>query len=516
MARHVTIVGRSTGTASDSQSGVEDQATRSAVGAAPATAPVVTALSSSTVSRSSSPPAAVGSDLAVADSVGLVHVRSGPLPSALVRPDSPGEVLAPPLAPASPPGAFSPGNGPRRRRRRRTPWPIPILAVVSMSVGLVVQIGRPLPRASLALVRSAPITVSGTAPALPWPTSGQAAVAVPAAGVLVSPSAETPVPIASLTKMMTALVILRDHPLGVSAPGPSIVMSAADQENSAADSANDDTFVPVTAGESLTERQLLDGLLVHSANDFAYALALWDAGSVPAFVAKMNATAASLGMRQTTYVDSNGLDAGDVSTPVDQLKLAEVAMTVPIFAAVVAQPTITEPGAGELSNYVPVVGTQGVVGVKSGFTQAAMGCLVLAADRQVGGRQVLMLAALTGQQGFDPLGTADTGALALVDAATGGLRWQTLVSAGRRQGSLAASWTGRRSTMVTGASVTALVWPGTRWSSTLTPRSLPTSVAAGRTVATLTLSNGSIRLSVPVRTTRAVPPPSMGWRLIHG
>ena len=54
--------------------------------------------------------------------------------------------------------------------------------------------------------------------------------------------------------------------------------------------------VEIQAGEVLTERQALDGMLVHSANDLAYTLACWDAGSVPAFVAKMNATAASLGM----------------------------------------------------------------------------------------------------------------------------------------------------------------------------------------------------------------------------
>ena len=68
-------------------------------------------------------------------------------------------------------------------------------------------------------------------------------------------------------------------------------MTAADQAEASAEEGAGATNVPVQPGEKLTERQLLNGLLVHSANNFADVLARWDAGTVPAFVAKMNATA---------------------------------------------------------------------------------------------------------------------------------------------------------------------------------------------------------------------------------
>jgi len=384
-----------------------------------------------------------------------------------------------------------------------------------MTVALALQVGHSVPPLSMSLAKQGTLTAAGAVPPLPWPSAGQAAVAVPAAGVFVSPGPETPVPVASLTKMMTALVVLRDHPLGASDSGPKVVITMGDQQDAAADSANNDTSIPVTAGESLTERQLLDGLLVHSANDFADALATWDAGSIPAFVAKMNATAASVGMTQTQYVDPNGISTGDTSTPVDQLKLAQVAMNIPAFAAVVAQPSITEPMAGLLSNYVSDIGTQGVVGIKSGFTQAAMGCVVLAADRQVAGRQVLILAAVTGQPGFDPLDVAQAGALSLIDAAVGGLQVVTLAPAGRLEGWLAAPWTTTRSRLVTGSSASAVVWPGTTWSSSLLARRVTRSVNAGQVVATLDFSDGNQDLSVPVRSTRALPPPSIAWRVLH-
>jgi D-alanyl-D-alanine carboxypeptidase (penicillin-binding protein 5/6) len=392
-----------------------------------------------------------------------------------------------------------------------------VLAVVAMTVGLVLQLGGGAPSATVVLSPPRLLAVGGSAPALPWPATGQAALAIPAAGVALSPFPGRPAPVASLTKMMTALVVLRDHPVGPRSPGPKVVMTAADQQDAAADSAGNDTEIPVTAGEVLTERQLLDGLLVHSANDFADALARWDAGSTEAFVAKMNATAAALGMAQTHYADANGISAADTSTPRDQLKLAEAAMAVPAFAAVVAQPAIAEPGAGVLANYVPLVGSYGVVGVKSGFTQAAMGCVVLAVDRLVDGRPVQLLVALTGQQGVDPLQAASASALALADAAAGALRFETLVPAGQVEGSITAPWTDRRPRLTTDRAAAAWVWPGTRWSATLHAARLGAGVAAGQEVATLTLTlaGGGQQVSVPVVSSGEVRSPSRGWRLVH-
>jgi D-alanyl-D-alanine carboxypeptidase (penicillin-binding protein 5/6) len=391
-----------------------------------------------------------------------------------------------------------------------------VAAALSMAAGLGLQLSRPLPSVHVEGVATVDVSIAGTPPALPWPATGQAAVSVPEAGVVVASGPETAAPIASLTKIMTAYLVLHDHPVGPSEAGPDIVMSAADQQDAAGDAARNDTSVPVTAGESLTERQLLDGLLVHSANDFADALARWDSGSLTAFVAKMNAAAAALGMTATHYTDPSGIDAGDVSTPRDQLRLASLAMTDPTFAAVVAQPTVTEPGAGLLGNYVPAVGTDGVVGVKSGFTAAAQACVVLAADRQVGGHSVTVLAAITGENGgWAPIEAADASGLALLDAAAGALQWRTLVSSGQRLGHLSAPWTRREPALYSAGSLTVLTWPGTRWTSSMVPWPLSHVVRPGATVATLTVTNGPRRFIVPVHSAAGITPPSLGWRLEH-
>lgn len=404
----------------------------------------------------------------------------------------------------------------RRRRRRRFPWPIPLLALLTMGAVLVLQVGRPVPSPTLRSQAPATFSVGGTAPSPAWPSVGQAAVAVPDAGLLLQSGGESPVPIASLTKIMTAYVVLRDHPMAAAANGPNIVMSAVDEADSAANARANATSIPVVAGQSWNERQLLDGLIVHSANDFADSLARWDAGSLPAFVAKMNQEAAALGMRGTHYADPSGIDQAGVSTAADQLRLTAAAMSIPAFAAVADQPSITVPGVGFLANYVPVVGTQGVVGVKSGFTQAAMGCVVLAAERQVAGRQVLVLAALTGQQsGVDPIRPAENAGIRLIDTVTGGLQVRQLVATGRRVGTVHAPWSQAAIPLTTGAGVTALVWPGDEVRFTLHVADLGTKLRTGERVGRLTVHQGTQHYDVPVIAGGGFAAPSLHWRFSH-
>jgi D-alanyl-D-alanine carboxypeptidase (penicillin-binding protein 5/6) len=392
-----------------------------------------------------------------------------------------------------------------------------IAVFLAVTAALVVsRLGAAVPGPALTAVVHREVVGSGVPPALPWPSVGQGAVSVPGAGVLVQSGAERPVPVASLTKIMTAYIVLRDHPVAPTASGPSLTMGPVDVAEAARDAARNDTSVPVQVGERLTERQLLNGLMVHSANNFADTLARWDAGSIPGFVAKMNAEAAALGMTSTHYVDADGVHAGSVSTAADQLRLVARAMTIPTFAAVVDQQTITEPLTGLLANYVQAVGTDGVIGVKSGFTQAAMGCVVLAADRTVDGRRVLVLAAVTGQRGFDALGAAQSVALRLIDRAAAALRLGSVVPAGAQVATVRTRWGGGApaSVVVAPKPVTLLEWPGTTVVWRVVPRRrLSVPLAAGAPVGTLVVSDGTERVVQQVHSRQQVGAPPAAWRL---
>jgi D-alanyl-D-alanine carboxypeptidase (penicillin-binding protein 5/6) len=390
---------------------------------------------------------------------------------------------------------------------------VAVVVLVAVVVFAAVQLGRPFP--AVAMQRALPATtpVAGATPALPWPAAGEAAVAVPQLGVSVQSGPEAAVPIASLTKIMTAYLTLRDHPLAPSAQGPLLTMSAADQAEAAADEAAGATNVAVQPGEQLSERQLLNGLLVHSANNLADVLARWDAGTLPAFISKMNVTAAALGMTHTHYADASGLDPGTSGTAGDELLVAQAAMDIPTFAAVVDQPSVTLPIAGLLTNYVSSVGTDGIVGVKSGFTEAAMGCLVLAGERTVAGHRVLVLAAVTGQPGADPLDVANGVDERLIDAVASGLRPVPVTAGGIRVGAVTRPWSDRSVPVVASRAITLLAWPGQDPRLALSTGPLHPGVEAGARVGSLSASIGRERVVVPLLVKASLKGPSVSWRL---
>jgi D-alanyl-D-alanine carboxypeptidase (penicillin-binding protein 5/6) len=146
-----------------------------------------------------------------------------------------------------------------------------------------------------------------------------------------------------------------------------------------------------------------------SADNMAWILARWDVGSQAAFAARMNAAARSLAMTGTSYTDPSGLDPSTTSTAADQVRLGMAAMQVPALAAITAESTAVVPVAGVVRNTNALLGRDGIVGLKTGSTQAAGGCLLVAAWQQVNEHNILIVAATFGQPG--PAGTILANAL---------------------------------------------------------------------------------------------------------
>lgn len=114
---------------------------------------------------------------------------------------------------------------------------------------------------------------------LAWPREGEAAVAVEGVGSLGASGSGAPVPIASLAKVITAYLVLRDHPLEPGEEGFEIEISQADVEETQQRLALNQSVVAVEAGEVLSERQALVALLLPSANNIAALLAVHEAAS---------------------------------------------------------------------------------------------------------------------------------------------------------------------------------------------------------------------------------------------
>jgi len=280
-----------------------------------------------------------------------------------------------------------------------------VLAVLAGIAGVAVtMVWRSSPSAQSA---GPPPTPLAQPPAslgpVPWPEAGASAADITGLGVVAGPGAHRRVPIASVAKVMTAYIVLRDHPLTPGQPGPDIVVQAGEAAAYPAEVRDGDSLVPVAAGERVSERQALEALLLPSADNMAWILARWDAGSLAGFVARMNAAARALGMTATRYTDPSGLAASTVSSAADQVVLGTAAMHQPALAAIVAMRSAVIPVAGLVRNLNTLLGQDGIAGLKTGSDSAAGGCVLLASWRDVrgGGSRVLIVAAVLGQPGTD-------------------------------------------------------------------------------------------------------------------
>ncbi|NEB93617.1 D-alanyl-D-alanine carboxypeptidase [Streptomyces bauhiniae] len=397
--------------------------------------------------------------------------------------------------------------------RRVKIWtPLVILLVVILGV---VQATRPLPQPTLALTAKDSYTFEGGKPDIPWPTDGQAAMDVQGIGSFGSSGSGKPVPIASVAKVMTAYLILRDHPLKSGAAGPKIPIDKTAQAQS---KAGQESTVDVTEGDKITQREALEGVLIASANNVARLLARWDAGSEKAFVAKMNAAAKGLGMSGTTYTDPSGLTNSTVSTAVDQVKLAKAAMRQPAFREVAAMMSYTDYKDTNHSNWNQLVGHNNVVGIKTGTTTSALGNLVFAAKQDVGGETRMIIGAVLRQPPSKRDNSILTAAMdssdVLIRAGQGALKQETVLKKGTVVGYVDDGLGGHTPVEVT-EDVKAAGWAGLKVKLSFTSGTIAHTAKAGTEVGSLTVGDGSSAgaVKVPVALRADLAEPGLGAKL---
>jgi D-alanyl-D-alanine carboxypeptidase (penicillin-binding protein 5/6) len=189
------------------------------------------------------------------------------------------------------------------------------------------------------------------------------------------------VPIASLTKIMTAYVVLKN-----AKPTDTVKVDSQDIRYAEDGGA---TTADLNPGDRVPVREIMYGLLLPSGADAAHALARAYGPGVQGFTAKMNATARSLGMKDTKYVNADGLPTSDgdgYSTARDQAVLAAKALQVPLIKRVTSTRTwhlgrTSDHGSYTWTNTNKLLGEPGVIGLKTGYTRAAGYNLAFAADQ---------------------------------------------------------------------------------------------------------------------------------------
>ncbi|HEY9370776.1 D-alanyl-D-alanine carboxypeptidase family protein, partial [Streptomyces sp.] len=444
-----------------------------------------------------------------------------PPPPSLTEAERTKQQPMPPLPPLdllaeltnTPPPPPSPLRTFTRRIKIWTP-----LVVLLLIVFAVVQLVRPLPQPTLSLSAAPAFTFEGGELKMPWPTEGQGAVEVEGVGSMGEYGAQKPAPLASVAKTMTAYVILRDHPLKGEQKGPEIPIDA----KAAAEAGNThESRAPVKKGQEYSEKELLQLLMIPSANNVARLLARWDAGSEAAFVEKMNAAAKELGMTSSTYTDPSGLDSTTVSTPRDQLKLAKAVMQYDVFREIVNMPNVTVEGIpGRIENNNSILLEEGVSGIKTGSSTPAGGNLLWAANTVVDGQIRRVVGIVMGAKDAaildDKLKLSIAYSLKLIQQAQKDVTSASVIRKGQVVGYVEDGLGGRTEVVAT-KELKPIGWPGLKVHLELTDggKAVPHAAKAGTVVGQVSVGVGTGKVSAPVALKSDLAEPGFGTRLTH-
>lgn len=230
-----------------------------------------------------------------------------------------------------------------------------------------------------------------------WPTGASSLMAIGDSAAEVSPGGQKPRPTASTAKVIAALTVLAKYPLKAENEGPELTLTSKDVQRYLDYAGRNGTFLAVHEGMKLTQREMLEAMLLPSANNIADSLAIWAFGSMNAYSKAATEYVKSLGMASTTIgPDASGYDPATTSTPGDLALLARAAMKDTVIAEIVSHPSLNIPGYGPIFNTDTVLGKHGIVGLKTGTSPEAGGVFLFAAKVSINKHPTMVVGAVMG------------------------------------------------------------------------------------------------------------------------
>lgn len=420
----------------------------------------------------------------------------------------------------------APALVPRRRHRWVAAVFAPIFTAIALAVVYVVAFAVwPLSNVAPTIAEAEYSTPVAPAADLPWPETGQGAILVDGAGdVVTSATDEAPTvrgPMASLTKVITVLVLLDQQPLEPGADGPSYDFGYLDQQQAQTLRwLNNESALDVPIGGTLTYRQLLEGILMGSAGNFANKLVdeLWE-GDRDAYVDDALAWLQDNGFFDTLIVDATGISPDNQSTPEDLVKIAELAMQNPTIAEIVAQDEVDMPGAGEVENSNPLLGEDGIAGIKTGHLDewnVVSYNLMTAKDIESDDDEadpIRVYSVVMGQP--TPTEERPYGAESreVLDAVTERLQPVDAMAEQTILGTVTTPW-GGRADIVADDTASLILWNGEEADVDI-DFTVKTGDTEGKTVGSVTITSALDSTEVELVMTDDLPRPSIGWRLTH-
>lgn len=412
--------------------------------------------------------------------------------------------------------AFRDPNPTRRRlsqrqvyRRRR--------AVVFGGIGLMLGTLVYLPLTLLAPLPAAAITVVEPQPAAPdalplaFPPYGASALGTVDSATLLGRGGSTdPVPMASITKVITALVVLEAHPLAPGDEGPVATMSATDASYYGEYLAQNGTVSPVRSGMTFSQRDLLELTLVKSANNYTKSLMMWAFGSQEAYVDAARAWLAARGLDRIVVTEPTGIDPANVA-PSDQLvELGRLALADPTIAELVAMPSAEVAQLGAVPNTNKLLGISGVDGIKTGTLDGFGANLLFSADYTIGSSTVTLVGVVLGGPSHPRI---DADIVALLGSAVANVTELQVTADAVPVATYATIW-GDDIPAVTSDAATLLVWSGTPIDVEVVTRDVVTG-DAGDDVGDVVFTAGTRSVTLDLELAADIDDPGPWWRLTN-
>ncbi len=350
-----------------------------------------------------------------------------------------------------------------------------------------------------------PVAAAAATPV--WPAVGSAGVAVRGIQGTLSNSVDA-APIASITKVVTALVVLEEMPLALGETGPEYRFTSNDRSQYQGYRNRGESALPVPVGGTLTQYQLLQGMLIGSANNYADRLAsnLWPSDAV--FARAANEWLQAHGVGAIAVVEPTGFDSRNVATDEALVKLSALALANPVIAEIVRTPAVELPGVGLVTNTNDLLADPGVIGVKTGMLDSYN--LLSAKDITVGESTIRLTASVLGQPDAETRSAATRALYAQLEAE---LQPTTTVAAGTNVGVVETRW-GSKVNIMTSAAAPVILWNG-GVATIATEFALGDHRDKGDEVGSLTATGPFDNATVSLELDGDIEPPSAWWRLTH-
>lgn len=396
-----------------------------------------------------------------------------------------------------------------------------VFAVILASAGGYVAwaLNAPLPEPEV--VWQTPEVEVPPAATIALPAEGSAAISVSgadeylgaeASGIWMASGSADPRPIASISKLITALVILDAKPLAsADDPGPTIAFDEADRDLFDKYYVQGATVAEMPRGTTMSLHDALATMLIPSASNYAEAVSTWAFGSPSGFVSAARSWLAENGLSGTTIVEPTGLSPRNTSTPSDMITIGKLAAANPTIAQIAATPSITVPGPGTMTNTNGLLGTSGITGLKTGTLGEGESTLLYTATLDIGTDLSLKVTGVA--LGGYSRSSVSNGVISLLDGIRAGFHRVPLSTRGDEIGSYSTAW-GSSGRMVVLDTRDILTWSDTPIAVTM-DKTTPKTYQERESVGSITWTAGPESATASVALEGGIEPPTAWWRLTH-